>query len=487
MHVNKRYFSSHRTGLRCLNVISWKHSFKRLNEEYEIAKKKKQALDNLYSTGRISQATRDSFNNDISSAIVEIERQQKDLLEKMQLKTDELAGQIKTLETLLANYEIQHVVGEIEEGTYERELLLLSTSLDTAKNELDVIKTATMQLCAPVQTIQAPAAPEIPVAPAPIIVESVTIAAPEPVVIQATPEVAPTPAEILTIETPAPIEQAPVEVAPAIEAPVEAAPVIEAAPIEAPVEAAVPVETAQIEAAPIVEAPVIVESAPVIEVPVIETPVVEAAVPVEEVALAVEEAAPIEAPVEPEMPVAEPTIELAPEPIIAAAETAPVIEEPVLEAAPVEAVIETPVEAAPAIEVPAIEEAAPVEIAAAIETPLEETALVIEEAAPIEIVAPVIEAAVETVAPVEEVAEAAIEEPVAEVPLQEFDVTEQAPIDQSLEKVMEQLNTPAVETLTVEELTQDSHPSTAPHQAPSEIATEAASNAHEESTENATE
>jgi len=162
-------------------VISWKHSFKRLNEEYEIAKKKKQALDNLYTSGKISQSTRDSFNSDITAAIVEIERQQKTLLEKMQSKTDELAGQIKTLESLLANYEIQHVVGEIEEETYQREILLLTTGLDTAKNELDTIKQATLQLCAPVQTVQAPVAPAVPVAPAPVIAESVTVAAPEAV------------------------------------------------------------------------------------------------------------------------------------------------------------------------------------------------------------------------------------------------------------------------------------------------------------------
>jgi len=100
---------------KVLKLISWKHSFKRLNEEYEIAKKKKQALDNLFETGRISQATRDSFDNDISTVIMEIEKQQKDLLTKMQCKAEELASQVKTLETLLANYEIQHVVGEIDE------------------------------------------------------------------------------------------------------------------------------------------------------------------------------------------------------------------------------------------------------------------------------------------------------------------------------------------------------------------------------------
>ena len=132
-----------------LKLISWKHSFKRLNEEYEIAKKKKHALDNLFETGRISQATRDSFDNDISAVIMEIEKQQKDLLTKMQGKVQELEGQIKTLETLLANYEIQHVVGEIEEEVYQREMNLLSTGLESAKRELEIIKEAANQLCPP--------------------------------------------------------------------------------------------------------------------------------------------------------------------------------------------------------------------------------------------------------------------------------------------------------------------------------------------------
>jgi len=132
-----------------LKLISWKHSFKRLNEEYEIAKKKKHALDNLFETGRISQATRDSFDNDISAVIMEIEKQQKDLLTKMQGKTQELEGQIKTLETLFANYEIQHVVGEIEEEVYQREINLLSTGLESAKRELEFIKEAANQLCPP--------------------------------------------------------------------------------------------------------------------------------------------------------------------------------------------------------------------------------------------------------------------------------------------------------------------------------------------------
>jgi len=66
-----------------LKLISWKYSFKRLNEEYEIAKKKKQVLDHLFEVGKISQATRDSFTGDISAAIMAIEKQRNDLAEKM--------------------------------------------------------------------------------------------------------------------------------------------------------------------------------------------------------------------------------------------------------------------------------------------------------------------------------------------------------------------------------------------------------------------
>ncbi|MGB9676894.1 MAG: CdvA-like protein [Candidatus Bathyarchaeales archaeon] len=123
-------------------MISWRHSFRRLNEEYEISKKKKQALDNLLGAGKISRQTCDLFNEEISQAIVEIEKQQKALLEKMNLKVNELEGQIKTLEMLLANFEIQHVTGEVDEETYQREIGVLSVGLETARNELNMIKEA---------------------------------------------------------------------------------------------------------------------------------------------------------------------------------------------------------------------------------------------------------------------------------------------------------------------------------------------------------
>ncbi len=135
----------------CSEMVSWKQAFSRLNEEYEVAKKKKQALDNLLNTERISPTTYEMFNKEIDEAIAEIERQQKALLEKMKTKMAELETHIHMLEMLYANFEIQHVTGEIEEEFYQRETSLLSTGLETAKQELEAVREAVNQLSTGIQ------------------------------------------------------------------------------------------------------------------------------------------------------------------------------------------------------------------------------------------------------------------------------------------------------------------------------------------------
>ena len=127
-------------------LISWKHSFTRLQEESEIVAKKKQALDGLLSSGKISQSTYDVFNLEIDQALAEIETQQKALLGKMNMKMLQLADQIKMLEMLVANFEIQHVTGEVEDEDYLRETGLLSLGLEKARNELDAITETANQL-----------------------------------------------------------------------------------------------------------------------------------------------------------------------------------------------------------------------------------------------------------------------------------------------------------------------------------------------------
>lgn len=127
-------------------MISWKHSFEALNEEYEMARKKKQALDDLRSTGRISQSTHDMFNMEIAEAMADIENRQKTLLQKVNVKIAELGDQVKTLEILLTDFEIQHITGDIDEETYQREINVLSMGLETSKLELDSVKEAADRL-----------------------------------------------------------------------------------------------------------------------------------------------------------------------------------------------------------------------------------------------------------------------------------------------------------------------------------------------------
>ncbi len=328
----------------CPKVISWKHSFNRLNEENEIAKKKQQALDSLYEKGRISQSTHDSFNNEIAAAIADIEKQQKELIQKMSAKTADLQGQIKTLEILLANYEIQHVAGEIDEATYTLEINLLSNGLETAKHELETIQTAISQLCTPAisEPIATPAEiPTVEVAPMPLqenmevavaaapveIAPAEVIAAPEPIIEEqiAAPIVeAPTPVEQPAAVAQAEIIQETPEPVVAEPAPILEQPIIVEEPV-AVVEAPVAVVEAPIpEAAPIEEAPAPVAEQPIIEQPVTEAPTVE--VPVEQPQVV--EAAVVEQPAAETVEVAEAQETVAPEPVVVEEEK---VEKPALD------------------------------------------------------------------------------------------------------------------------------------------------------------
>jgi hypothetical protein len=303
-------------------VISWKHSFNRLNEENEIAKKKKQALDGLYEKGKISQSTHDSFNADIAAAIADIEKQQQELIGKMTAKTAELQGQIKTLEILLTNYEIQHVAGEIDENTYTLEINLLTNGLDTAKHELETIQNAVTLLCNPtipepvaqvaaIATVEvAPIQPqeviEVAVAASPVeIAPAEVIAAPEPIIQE--PVAAPI-AEAQVVEAPAPVEQ-PAPIAQAEIAQPAPEPVIEAPAtvVEQPVIVEQPTPVAE---APIVEQPVV--EAQTVEVPVEQPQVAEATVveqPAAEVAAAPETSTPEPAAVVEEAPIEKPALD----------------------------------------------------------------------------------------------------------------------------------------------------------------------------------
>ncbi len=139
------------------------------------------------------------------------------------------------------------------------------------------------------------------------------------------------------------------------------------------------------------------------------------------------------------------------------------------------------VTAEPAIQEPVAE--APVIIEAAI---IEQPTAPIEEAPTV-----IIENPIESVAPNDPVEEAAQEQPAVEVPLQAFEVTEQAPIETTLEKVLEEQIVEPVSCDVVEEVHIPAHPLEAPQQAHLELTAETDNSDQttqaEESEENTTE
>ena len=141
-------------------MISWEYSFEKISKDLDLAKKKKQALDDLFSTGKISQSTYDSFNKELTDAISEIEIHRKALAEKMTSKIADLEQQISALEMFLANAEILHAAGEIDEELHSRESNAFAQGLEATKQELDVIKEVVSNLMPEKIVATLPPAPE---------------------------------------------------------------------------------------------------------------------------------------------------------------------------------------------------------------------------------------------------------------------------------------------------------------------------------------
>ena len=179
--------------MRCLTMVMWKDAFEKINIELDLTKRKKQALDDLLSTGRISLSTHDCLCKDFDEEINQIELRRKALAERMASKLGELEEQLQTLEFFLANSEMAYVAGEINSELYTQESSALNLGMEATKQELNFIKEVIIQLV-PKETM--------PTTTVPSTVESVE-ATPTETAVENAPEVAST----------APIE-APVEVTP---------------------------------------------------------------------------------------------------------------------------------------------------------------------------------------------------------------------------------------------------------------------------------
>lgn len=127
-------------------MVLWKDAFEKINIELDLTKRKKQALDDLFSTGRISQSTHGGLCKDLDEDINQIELRRKSLAEKIASKLNELEKQLQALEFFLANSEMGYVAGEINSELYAQESSALNLGLEATKQELNWIKEVIIQL-----------------------------------------------------------------------------------------------------------------------------------------------------------------------------------------------------------------------------------------------------------------------------------------------------------------------------------------------------
>jgi len=123
-------------------MSSWKESFQRITQELELARRKKQALDELLAKNRMSQPTYEHLEKTLRESILDLEAHQRSLADTMTERTDELTKQLSLLELLLANLEIRHVGMEINYETYAESREILESGVDATRAELNEIKEA---------------------------------------------------------------------------------------------------------------------------------------------------------------------------------------------------------------------------------------------------------------------------------------------------------------------------------------------------------
>ncbi len=127
-------------------MVTWKESFDRISTELGMTDRKKQALENLHSGGRVSQFAFECLNKELADETAEIETRRKALVEKMTGKLNELEEQRMALEMFLANTEMAYAAGEISDEIHAKESSALDLGLEATKQELNWIKDAIVQL-----------------------------------------------------------------------------------------------------------------------------------------------------------------------------------------------------------------------------------------------------------------------------------------------------------------------------------------------------
>jgi len=111
----------------------------------ELIRKKEQTLEELSASKRISQPTYECLKKKLTEETIKLEAELKSLLDNMTVVAQELESQMGGLELALANLEMHHATGEIDDQTYENQNKAILLSIDAVKQEVKNIKNSLLE------------------------------------------------------------------------------------------------------------------------------------------------------------------------------------------------------------------------------------------------------------------------------------------------------------------------------------------------------
>ena len=121
-------------------LSSWKNTFDVVHSELELAKRKKQALDELLAKNRMSQPTYEHLVGGLNENIDDLDSHLKLLMQKMTERADELEDQAELLKLFLASLEMQNIAKELKQETYDKNKQAFELGLKSTEDELAEIK-----------------------------------------------------------------------------------------------------------------------------------------------------------------------------------------------------------------------------------------------------------------------------------------------------------------------------------------------------------
>jgi len=129
-------------------------------QELDLIGKKKQALDRLLASERISKSTFEYLEKKLTEETVNLEAQLKSLSDSMTARAQDLEQKIRQLEISLANLEMCHVTGQIDDKTYGIHNATILLGLEAAKQELGNVKDSLLNALSGAVTIEELRKPE---------------------------------------------------------------------------------------------------------------------------------------------------------------------------------------------------------------------------------------------------------------------------------------------------------------------------------------